>query len=381
MTTITATATQLSLPVALATLGASSAPPGGVVSAYVDTSPGRIAGQAYLISVRGAARDLRAVVPADNRDAVEAATTRIDHYLAHDFVPHQPGLALFAAGAAGYFYAVPLPQAMTDELTWAQEPRVGPLEALLDEFERTAVVLFDAARSRIFTIFLNAIESRQEFRDDLPRKQSTGGWFGLEQTHMARHREDHVRQHAERTSRELMRVLRQSAFDRLLLVGPEEALAVLRHELPRPLQARLAGQLELEVFASEKDVLAAVGAASRSIERETEARLVDELVNAGGAHAALGLAATLGALADGSVHLLLMADTFQATGAVCDHCHRLVTDAHHCPTCGQATQPVTDVREAILRQARDQGARVEFIGEPAAERLAEYGGIGAWTRF
>jgi hypothetical protein len=39
------------------------------------------------------------------------------------------------------------------------------------------------------------------------------------------------------------------------------------------------------------------------------------------------------------------------------------------------------LREALVRQALDQGARIESVSGKAAERLADHGGIGAWTRF
>jgi hypothetical protein len=49
--------------------------------------------------------------------------------------------------------------------------------------------------------------------DSVPGKQATGGWFGLEQTGFARHREDHLRRHAERAVRTLMVLLRNYTFD------------------------------------------------------------------------------------------------------------------------------------------------------------------------
>jgi hypothetical protein len=52
-----------------------------------------------------------------------------------------------------------------------------------------------------------------------------------------------------------MVLLRKHSFDRLLLAGPDESLAVLKRELPRPLRARLAGTISVPLFASDAEVL------------------------------------------------------------------------------------------------------------------------------
>ena len=77
----------------------------------------------------------------------------------------------------------------------------------------------------------------------------------------------------------------------------------------------------------------------------------------------------------------MLADDFDAAGGVCPVCDRLAIGTSRCSACGQAIESVPDLREAVFDQARDQRARVEHVSGPAATRLAEAGGIGAWTRF
>jgi hypothetical protein len=144
----------------------------------------------------------------------------------------------------------------------------------------------------------------------------------------------------------------------------------------------LAGSLDLELFASDAQVLEATVHAAEAIERHHEQRLVDELLEAAGTrHAVVDVAGTFDALAEGSVYLLVLADDFAESGRQCPTCRRLVRDADHCPACGTSTEPVTNLREAVVQQALAQGARVENVGGLAAARLGEQGGIGAWTRF
>lgn len=352
------------------------------LSVYLDTSPPRIRGEAYLLSFRDGCRALRATDAAEDEDAFDAAREHAERYLVDQFVPHSPGLALFASGGSDDIMVVPLPAAPADDIIWSERPSITPLEAMLDEYERLAVVLFDAERVRLFTVFLGAIETHQQFVDAVPGKQATGGWFGLEQTGFARHREDHLRRHAERTVRALMLLLRKHSFDRVLLAGPDEALAVLKRELPRPLRARLAGTLDVPLFASDADVLKATIRAAEAIERRTEVDLVEELLeDATTRHVVVGLAGTLNALADGRVHLLLIAEHFDAPGSLCPKCGRLVPDEHLCPACGEVTQPSARLHEAIVEQTLAQGAKIETVSGAAAARLEEHGGVGAWTRF
>ncbi len=374
-------ATVLDLESAIGQLG--NMAPGRVLSVYLDTSPLRIDGQKYVLTYRDGVRSIRPRLAPEETEAFEAAAAEVDHYVTHEFTPNGRGLALFASASPDRLVVVPLPQSPPAEhVAWEDRPEIGPLQAMLDEYERIAVALFDTERARLFTVFLGQIETQQNLQSEVPGKQATGGWFGLQQTSFSRHREDHLRRHAQLTARALMTMLRKHAFDRLLIGGPDEAVAVFRRQLPRPLRGRLAGTLEIELFASDAQVLEATLRAAEVIERQNEQRLVNELLESASAtRVVLGVPGTLDALAEGRVHLLVLADNFAESGAQCSRCGRLVTDAHDCPGCGTPTIPVINLREAVLQQALAEGARVESVAGVAAARLTEYGGIGAWSRF
>jgi hypothetical protein len=245
----------LTIPVALDRL---STPPGGrFLSAYLDASPRRQAGRASRLAYLDGCKALRAALDPAERARFDAAAAAVDRYLAEAFAPHRPRLALFVGADGGHGYAVALPRPPAEGVAWDERPRLEPLEAAVDDAARVAVVLFDQERTRLFTVWLGEVEERLAFADAVPGKQATGGWSGLAQARYARHREEHVLRHAKRTTRALMALLRRHPFDRLLLAGPDEALATLRHHVPRPLQARLAGTLELELSAGDVEVLAA----------------------------------------------------------------------------------------------------------------------------
>lgn len=372
--------TVLPLPTALTTLSSAVPTDGHVLSVYLDTGPTQTKGPAYLFAYRDGCKALREVLPPAARAAFEAAAARAERYLTTEFVPGQPGVAVFASGQPDYCYAVPLPAAPGDDVSWEARPQLEPLHALLDEYERIGVVLVDKERARLFTVFLGQIEERREIVDVVPGKQATGGWYALAQTRYARHHEEHVRRHVTRTTAALLALLRARPFDRLLVGGPDEALALLRAHLPRPLRARLAGTLTLALFADEAEVLQATLYAAEALERQAEVRAIDELSEAATTpHAVLGVEATLEALHERRVHRLFMADRFARTGGACRGCGRLTGTHERCPACGGRLEPIADLREMVLIQAMEQDARIEVVAGAASERLMAFDGLGAQT--
>lgn len=354
---------------------------GRVLTAYLDTSPPRAEKSAYLLAFRDGCKAIRAALDVGELDRFERAVEQAERFLTSQLEAGRPGLALFASGTDDYFFAVPLPHRPANEVTWGERPLLGPLEEILDECERIAVVLFDKERARLFSVYLGEIEERRTLRDDVPGKQATGGWFALAQARYARHHEDHVVRHAKHVIRELMGMLGARPFDRLLIGGPDEAVALLRHQLPRPLRSRLAGSINLELFAPDTAVLRAALQVAETIERQEEQAAVEELLEAASTpHVALGLRATLEALNDRRVHRLFIAGSFVGEAGECPRCERVVAGLERCPTCGTLTQAIGDLRERILEMARRQGARIEIVSGQAASLLAVHDGLGAWTR-
>ena len=355
---------------------------GWVLSVYLDTSPDRIRGKGYLLAFRDGCKALRPKLSSAQRASFKAAAERAERFLTEEFESRHNGIAVFTTDTPDFFFAIPLPAPPREAIVWDHEPHVLQLEEALDEYERIGVALFDKERARLFTIYLGEIEERLVIRDEVPGKQATGEWFGLAQTRFARHQEEHVMRHVKHTVQALMRELRSKPFDHFIIGGPDEATSMLRHQLPRPLKARLAGTISLELFASDAAVLKAVLATMNSVERHGELLEVQGLVEAAGmAKGALGPEATLGALAEGRVYRLLIANSFHDAGSQCQSCGRLVIGAGTCTSCGGRTASVADLGEAIVRTAIEQGAAIETVSGEAAEVLMAEGGLGAWVRY
>jgi peptide chain release factor subunit 1 len=372
----------LALPGILQTLHETAAPLGGVLSAFVDTAPERSIGQAFLIGFRDRAKAIRVEVPHAHHSRFDAAVAQAEDILARAFSPGHPGLAIFASGDEAYVFAVPLPKRPTEIVRFREQPVLAPLEAAVDDFERVAVLLFDKERARHFTIFLGEIEARHSLFDEVPGKQKTGNWFALSQKRYERHHEDHVLRHAKRAIAVLLDELERHPFDRLLIGGPDEALALLEDHLPRRLQARLSGTLALELFASDDDVLTAARDALQEVERRHEAEAVRKLLDdVGLPRVTLGPDATLPALSDGRVHQLFIVNRYLGAMRECPACGRMTLREDPCSRCGTATRRVPDLRERAIAAAIDSGARIEFISPETTNEAPLHGGIGARTRW
>ena len=150
-------------------------------------------------------------------------------------------------------------------------------------------------------------------------------------------------------------------------VKPEVDQAELeRRELEMQAQAELLRKQEAELAEKQRQ-----REEQQRLEREAELQMVDELIEAAtSAYAEIGLDATLAAVSEARVHVLFVSDSLTGPGSECPACGRLAEAMERCPACGRATRPVARLRELVTRRALDQGARVENVSGPAAERLA-----------
>jgi peptide subunit release factor 1 (eRF1) len=98
---------------------------------------------------------------------------------------------------------------------------------------------------------------------------------------------------------------------------------------------------------------------------------------------AIGLDATLSALADGRVRMLLIAGDGPIAGSACTSCGRLAErGGDTCPVCEAPMVPVDDVSEPAVRRALEYGSGIRFISGEAASQLAERSGaIAALLRY
>jgi hypothetical protein len=351
----------------LATFDAEGAP---VLSVYLDVPPERHLKDA----MRTAFLELIRSLPD------EAARREAAHVEPLIYTPRARALAIFSCAGRSFLQVHHLPVPIADTVAFERRPDIGPLIAVLDDYNRYAVALVDKARARIFTIHLGAVEEAQQMFEDIPQKHDQGG---MSQNRLQRQHEEHVHWHLKDVVERLERLARQRRIDRLVLAGPVEPVSELRSMLPRALADRLVDVANLEFFAGEDDILAKTLEIEQGAERELEARVVDQLAEAE-AHerGTRGVADTLRALSVGSVMTLVVAHGAGVPGVECFACGVLESMARDtCVACGGPMEPTRNVVHRAMAHAIAQNASVEVVHGDAAQRLQEYEGVGAVLRF
>ena len=303
-----------------------------ILSIYLDTSPAAAERQAYLLAYRDLAKLLREQLSESERDSFEIAATKAEAYLTEQLKPGHPGLALFVSPSPDFFYTQDLPRPVAEQMVWDDTPLLQPIVAILNEEVPAAIVLFDAGHARLYLISSGEVEERRTLEGDVPGKQRTGGWAALRQSRIARRREDHLLHLAHQTVEELLLLAASHPYDRLVLGGPPEALAVLRNSLPSTLRRRVVGRISIPLFASEHEVMEAARRVLDADQRCEESRFVGELLDADAtARVVLGMEETLAALSEGRVQTLLIAQDFSGEGGQCSVCGQLTVRPGRCP--------------------------------------------------
>ena len=158
----------------------------------------------------------------------------------------------------------------------------------------------------------------------------------------------------------------------------------MRHELPKALRERLAGELSVSVNDAPDAILARVQEVAQAVERRVEAERVTALLEAALGHGlgVLGLDRTLEAVVERRVWILVVEEDFRQPGFECPHCQYLVAiETARCPLCGTQLDPQVDIVERVIERALDQRATIEVLRGEARQTLAAHGHIGALLRY
>jgi peptide chain release factor subunit 1 len=352
-----------------------------VLSAYLDLDPERQATRSYRIVFKDLVTAARDGLDEAARLDLEAEAAKVMGWLEAK-QPDGRGLAIFSSLPAGLWQAWFLPVPMPDRLSFGVHPVVVPLLDTIDEHERYVVAVVDKESARLLTVFEGVIESRIAFEDFVPGKHDQGG---PAQPRLQRHHETHVIWHVKRVVDRLSRMLRDREFDRLILAGPDEAMAELRPSLPRELERRLVATVPAERFAGDAEILRSTLEVERQEEREDEQRTVGALIDGWRSKgpAVGGIAPTLEALWLRQVWTLVLAEGLSGPGGECPVDGLLrPAEPGDCPACGSTMVPLDDVFDRAAQQAIIQDGRVEIVHGPAADRLRLDGeGLGAILRF
>jgi peptide subunit release factor 1 (eRF1) len=301
------------------------------------------------------------------------------------YEPRARGLVMFARSAGPIWFREVNVELGTD-VHWGAAPYLHPLVEVLDEFETYVVIVADHARSRLYTVRLGSIEKQAEIHafGNVRHLKASGTDHVLSQSHIQRKADEHVLSHFKRVIEVLEHVLSSNPSSRLVLAGNADATSELFRLLPKSLRNRVAGSAVIAAGAPEREILDRTLALSGRAERVQEVEKIDRLVTSAAkdGKAVVTLPETLKAFNAHRIRELVYAEGFSAAGGVCENCLLLFdSDDVVCEICGIPVKPADDLIESVIAAALAEGASVEQLRGPAADRLRDFGGIGAFLRF
>lgn len=299
---------------------------------------------------------------------------------------HGRSLVMISEASNDFFWSRELSIPLCPQARWDSKPYLRPLIEAVDEYERYVVVVVDRERARLFTFYLGRIEEERDMLSPHKRKhfKKTGRDTVQSQPNFQRRDDEHAQQHLKEVAAALERVAAGNGFDRLILGGPREITQELHRALSKKLQGLVVREIPLALETSEHQVLRATMAIEEEVERETEVKLVEELITAGHKEnqAALGLRPTLDAMRQGRILRLVYVFDLAIPGSQCSNCGSLFEGRlSACVYCGGALEPVADIVARLADQVVEAGGQAENVRGPAAGRLGEAGRIGAFLRF
>jgi peptide chain release factor subunit 1 len=293
-------------------------------------------------------------VDSSARDSLERDIQRIDAYLASELKPSANGVAIFACAAAEDFFEALQFEAAIDEhqLVIGDRPHLYPLALLDARYPRTAAVLCDTNRARIFVLAGPTVEAQHEISGTRTRRHQMGGWS---QARYQRHIENYHEQHVKEVVDTLDRIVRDESIAHVLLFGDAVAIPMLRDQLPQHLLAKVVEEGSLPTSAKADDVLKKVLDSLQRHDAKSDREKVDALLDAyrSGGLGVVGVKDVLQALEIGQVDELLLS--------------------------GRLPDDVGKASEELVSRARQTSAQISIIEDPAL--LAQVGGVGALLRY
>jgi peptide subunit release factor 1 (eRF1) len=291
--------------------------------------------------------------------------------------------AVFASGKNGFWREFDLPARLASTRLFVNRRfHLRPLTAIADVLPRLLVVGADKSKARFFEIWMDEINEREKMTNELPRRGRSDGFAGYDAGHAERHVDNEALHWFKRIA-ERMRELVESGYDRVLIGCRPENWSEIEPQLHPYVKQRFVGHFAIEPStASVAQVRESAEALYNEFRADRRASLVREAI--GGAQrngrGATGLRRVLESLEKGEIQTLLMSRDFARKAVECPNCAHL--DAHlteNCAVCGQPTQELEDVADALLRRAVQNG--IEIIHIPDNPDLSSAGGVGAVLRF
>jgi peptide subunit release factor 1 (eRF1) len=352
-----------------------------IISVYLNVEAGQVSSDQYRLTLRGMLREV-----ADEADPADIEA--IQRYVELEYDHQGNGLVLLSGGDFWRDYTLAFP--VQDSVHVGMQPYIKPLADYADAYDRYGVVLVDREGARLFLFNQGEMqeatgtlgeEIKSQLTDAAGRGGRSGSGPGLGMSSGVDRKIDHiVAQNLREVVDLTQRFYRAGHCERIILGGTDENRARFMSLLPKSMEGMVIGEVALDMYAPEDEVLKRSLPVIEASVSERKAALVDSVITA--AHkdmGSLGLARTLLAMQERRVQTLVIQEGFQHEGRMCTNCGYLtLSESDECSVCGAEMQILGDIVDDLVHRAIAMDVEVVFVDDDA---LANAGGIGSIWRF
>lgn len=322
---------------------------------------------------------------------IEKDSDAIEHYLDFSYDWSMPGLAVFSSAERDFFRAYTSAIAFRNRVRVNHKPYLKPLTHLLDHYAHYGVIVIDRVGARFFEYHVGELQDSAGTMGDDVRKLKLGGGSargggtssatGQRGGQGGRHEEEIVQRNMRDAATAAAQFFANKPIRRLFIGGTAENVALLRENLSKQLQSRVAGTFAIDMTAGEHEVRERSLEMLREANAQREQKLVKQMITtaAKGGNAVIGLDATLKTVGEGRVQTLVISDGYRMTGYIDESSNFLTAHKGDPSPYGGDLTKVEDIVEAAVSRTMEQGGMVEVVSD--SPDLEEAGRIGALLRY
>jgi len=286
------------------------------------------------------------------------------------------GLCLVCCWALDLREVYELPRNVGNLLWLDSSPYIRPLAEVSEEYQNVALVVADNNLARIYLVSAE-IKQMGKIAGHIKNHVRVGGWS---QQRYERRRDKALKHYGRDIVNALVRLKGESAYERLLLAGSQEAIQTVKHELPQQLVHMLVGEKALDLRHADlsEEIYPLVHAAERQAEMALWHAIKQQYMRHG--LAAMGVASVLHAAVDGRVEKLLIQRDAEIKGLRCKECGQLLAGAAAvCSACGKSNLLAVDMVNELSEVVISHGGTVDYC--PAFGALQAVGHVAALLRY
>ena len=165
------------------------------------------------------------------------------------------GIAIFSGGDSLWEVITTMFE-LPDGISLDYSPHLIPINEKLEIYNRYLIILSDRKKTRMYTLYLGAIENKEEFSDDnVPQKVRAQGSPELAKN-IDRHITDHLHRHFDTVGKRAKAFVERKPLAGVIVGGHKESLPVLEQHLPKSLQEKIIGEFLADTDMNTNSLLA-----------------------------------------------------------------------------------------------------------------------------